>query len=241
MARRRGKDPRWLSTRGSRLGPSRSQHRGQRTGNLAVIVAVHLDRVKTGWSQGSGSGRRQPASSSANISTGRLAVVPRTRITAISRHQISTRFWASARSVKDSPARSCRGRIAPPVPPAACLAVSGSGSALCRTRRAAREASTTPSDGVTHADRPVHAAASSAQIDGANRPHRKADASASMLRRARRRTVPGHSLIPQPFRQRRRRHQSLSAPTILSARLTDSCGPPEKPVGVGRQRYQPLR
>jgi hypothetical protein len=71
--------------------------------------------------------------------------------------------------------------------------VSGSGSALWRTRRAAHEASTTPSDGVTHADRPIYAAASCAQIDGANRPDRKADASASMLRRARRRNVPGDS------------------------------------------------
>ena len=44
-------------------GRADAQHRGQRPGDLAVIVAVHLDRVKTGWSQGFGSGRRQPASS----------------------------------------------------------------------------------------------------------------------------------------------------------------------------------
>ena len=49
------------------------------------------------------------------------------------------------------------------------------------------------SDGVTHDDRPVCAAASCAQIEGANWPDRQADASASMLRRARLRTVPGES------------------------------------------------
>ena len=45
----------------------------------------------------------------------------------------------------------------------------------------------------SHDDRPVRAAASCAQIDDANRPDRQADASASMLRRARLRTIPGDS------------------------------------------------
>src|SRR5215213_4851440 len=44
-----------------------------------------------------------------------------------------------------------------------------------------------------HDDRPVRAAASCAQIEGTNPPDRQADASASMLRRARLRTVPGDS------------------------------------------------
>ena len=76
-----------------------------------------------------------------------------------------------------------------------------------------------------------------AQIDDVNRPDRQADASASMLRRARRRTVPGHSLNSPAV-------PPTPAPTsvpvrsdILSARLTDSCGPLEKPVGVGHQRH----
>ena len=45
----------------------------------------------------------------------------------------------------------------------------------------------------SHDDRPVRAGASCAQIDDANRPDRQADASASMLRRARLRTIPGDS------------------------------------------------
>src|SRR5829696_193873 len=45
----------------------------------------------------------------------------------------------------------------------------------------------------SHDDRLVRAAASCAQINDANRPDRQADASASMLRRARLRTIPGDS------------------------------------------------
>src|SRR5829696_6810527 len=45
----------------------------------------------------------------------------------------------------------------------------------------------------SHDDCPVRAGASCAQIEGANWPDRQADASASMLRRARLRTVPGDS------------------------------------------------
>jgi hypothetical protein len=95
------------------------RHRVQRPGDFHVIVTVHLDPgedrlVVWLWQ------RSQTASlQSANISAGRVAVVPCTRIPAISPHQISTRFWGSARSVKYSPA--------PKLPRTSCTARSTRG------------------------------------------------------------------------------------------------------------------
>ena len=80
------------------------RHRVQRPGDFHVIVAVHLDpgedRLVVGLWQ-----RQQIASlQSANISAGRVAVVPCTRIPGILPAPDLHPVLGSARSVKDSPA-----------------------------------------------------------------------------------------------------------------------------------------